>query len=88
MESTAKPSVYISAYPLKAVRESNIANHPPQSPYLKALLSRTLQPDPGRLRVITMWSAQKKYDPLPTFDQNKLPKDIELTEKNWFINYE
>jgi hypothetical protein len=90
MKSTAKPSLYFSAYPLKAIKEPSASNKPPESPYLKALLSGSkTKSNQGQARVLSMTNQYKKtlFNPAP-FKGDKLPKDIELTEKDWFKNYE
>lgn len=86
MESTAKPSTYFSAYPLKAVKESSVNKHQPESPYLKAILSGT-KTNGDRSKVFPMVNSPKRGK-MPSIDESKLPKDIELTEKTWFNNYE
>lgn len=87
MKSTAKPSFYFSAYPLKAIKDSSSADKEPNSPYLRALLSGSTKTS-SRVRVfpmITPYKEQPKQLP-PVVD--KLHRDIELTEKEWFNNYE
>ena len=81
-------SFYFSAYPLKAIKdEASSKELPTQSPYLKAVLSgktRTL----SRVRVFPMVNPYRK-NVLPVIpDENKLIKDIELIQKEWFNNYE
>jgi hypothetical protein len=85
MNSIAKPSFYFSAYPLKVIKEST--GKEPGSPYLKALLSgKTKTRSRGRvLPMINPYNNQ--FSPAPV-EADKLPKDIELTEKDWFKNYE
>jgi hypothetical protein len=87
MKSNARESVYFSAYPLKAIETEIKKNPNGQSPYLKAILSgktRTM----SRVKVMPMANpygkTPAKFSPKP----GQLPKDIELTEKNWFNNYE
>jgi len=87
MKSNARHSLYFSAYPLKALnQEVSAPSVQNQSPYLKAILSsktRTL----SRVRVFPMINPYR-----PTFKpvgkESKLPNDVELTEKEWFNNYE
>lgn len=88
MKSTAKPSLYFSAYPLKAIKEPSATNKLPESPYLKALLTGKSKTS-SQGRVLSMANPYKKqlFNPAP-FKGDKLPKDIELTEKDWFKNYE
>lgn len=87
MKSTAKPSLYFSAYPLKAIKKSADTNYQPTSPYLKALLSG--KPKTSSLvKVLPMANPYKKQFSVVPFEDDKLPRDIELTEKDWFKNYE
>ncbi len=86
MNSIAKPSFYFSAYPLKVIKESS-PDKEPGSPYLKALLSGKTKTR-SRGRVFPMINPyNKQFNPAPVA-ADKLPKDIELTEKDWFKNYE
>ena len=86
MNSIAKPSFYFSAYPLKSIKVSS-PDKETASPYLKALLSGKTKTS-SRVRVFPMTNPNtKQFKPVP-FDTEKLPKDIELTEKDWFNNYE
>ena len=98
MKSNAEPSIYFSAYPLKAispeVKTDSSADE--RSPYLKAILSgktRVL----SRVRVFPMTNPYRKlpgagnaYKTMvsPKAAESKLPTDIELTEREWFNNYE
>lgn len=87
MKSTAKPSLYLSAYPLKAIKETSTTNTLPDSPYLRALLTgKTKSTD--KTSVFSVIKPSKGQSVQAPFDTNKLPKDIELTEKDWFKNYE
>lgn len=97
MKGTAKPSsIYFSAYPLKAVAKNNgsSSNQVTQSPYLKAVLSAGRKPNNNRARVFPMINPYKdpyQPKPLPTpvsKAPSRVPADIELTEKQWFHNYE
>lgn len=86
MKSIAKPSFYFSAYPLKAIKESAATEKQPQSPYLRALLSGKTKSG-KRARVFPMinpYNDRFKLSPRP----DKLAKDIGLSEKDWFKNYE
>jgi hypothetical protein len=86
MNSIAKPSFYFSAYPLKVIKDSSV-NKEPSSPYLKALLSGTAK-SRSRGKVLPMINPyNNQFSPAPVED-DKLPKDIELTEKDWFKHYE
>jgi hypothetical protein len=88
MKSNAQSTLYFSAYPLKALNEEpSVKPSQGQSPYLKAILSgktRTL----SRTRVFPMVNPYRKMVAPLAIDTSKLPKDIELTEKEWFNNYE
>ncbi len=86
MKSIVKSSFYFSAYPLKVINEA-AAEKEPGSPYLKALLSGKTKIARGA-RVFPMVNPyNKQYRPAP-LATDKLPKDIELTEREWFNNYE
>lgn len=86
MKSTIKSSFYFSAYPLKVIKDT-AQDKEPSSPYLKALLSGSTKM-PRRAKVFPMINPySKQFTPVPP-DTEKLPKDIELTEKEWFNNYE
>jgi hypothetical protein len=86
MNSIAKPSYYFSAYPLKVIKQAE-ANKEPGSPYLKALLSGKTK-SRSRGRVLPMINPYNKQFISSPVDSEKLPKDIELTEKDWFKHYE
>lgn len=87
MKINIKPSFYFAAYPLKAISGSSLAEKKTDSPYLKALLSGKTKTS-SRGRVFPMTNPyNNQFIPAP-FEAGKLPKDIELTEKNWFNNYE
>ena len=88
MKSIVKPSFYFSAYPLRVIKDQAAPERQPGSPYLRALLSGKSKPRVTRARVLPLVSAHStKFK--PTVSENgKLPKDIELTEKGWFKNYE
>ncbi len=86
MKSTVKPSFYFSAYPLKVIKDPSKASEP-GSPYLRTLLSGRTKTS-NRARVFPMINPfNKHFSPVPP-EADKLPKDIELTEKEWFNNYE
>lgn len=89
MKSNAQPSLYFSAYPLKAVNPANSAadSSPSQSPYLKAILSGKTK-TVSRVRVFAMVNPYKGNNHPLVPKPSKLPKDIELTDKDWFNNYE
>lgn len=95
MKGIAKPSIYFSAYPLKAIQPANSTKEssPSSSPYLKALLSGKTKTS-SKVRVFPMINPYKN----PYKEEVKVvriaerplhvPEDIELTEKQWFHNYE
>jgi len=86
MKSIAKPSFYFSAYPLKVIKDIS-ADKEPGSPYLKALLSGKTKTT-KRAKVLPMINPYtNQFRPAP-LESDKLPKDIELTEREWFNNYE
>ena len=85
MKSNKQSSLYFSAYPLKAIKESSSE----QSPFLKAILSgktRTL----SRIRVSPMLNPYKvSSKPAGTkTGKVRVNKDIEPTGNEWFNNYE
>lgn len=86
MKSIVKPSFYFSAYPLKVIKQPSSGDEP-SSPYLKALLSGKTKTRSGA-RVFPMINPYNDQFKTVPFETEKLPKDIELTEKNWFNNYE
>lgn len=88
MNSIVKPSFYFSAYPLKAIKEP-VPNSQPGSPYLKALLSGKAKSRPANKgRVLSLkYHHNNKYNQVNE-KAGKLTKDMELTEKEWFNNYE
>jgi hypothetical protein len=87
MKSNAQSTFYFSAYPLKNLHEKTSAKpSSDQSPYLKAILSgktRSL----SRVRVFPMINPYRQSS-VPIVPENKLPKDTELNQKEWFNNYE
>ena len=86
MKSIVKSSFYFSAYPLKVIKETSPEKEP-GSPYLKALLSGKTKTS-RRARVLPMISPyNNQFRPAPV-EADKLPRDIELTEREWFNNYE
>ena len=86
MKSIVKPAFYFSAYPLKVIKDTT-ADKEPGSPYLKALLSGKTKRS-TRARVLPMINPYtRQYTPAP-MNADKLPKDIELSAKEWFNNYE
>ena len=98
MKGLAKNPIYFSAYPLKAVELLPASENPKsssQSPYLRSLLSGRAK-STNRVRVFPMVNPYKNpyKETVPAAvttrinSANKVPADIELTEKRWFHNYE
>ena len=86
MKSNANASLYFSAYPLKAIQVSESKADTASSPYLKAILcgkTKTL----SRVRVMPMANPYSDKR-LLTVRTSILPNDIELTETEWYNNYE
>ena len=80
----SKSSLYFSAYPLKAIKESSSSE---QSPFLKAILSgktRTL----SRVRVSPMLNPYKGTAKPTTVKSNDEKKNVEPGGNEWFNNYE
>jgi hypothetical protein len=93
MKNNDHPSLYFSAYPLKAaIPEGSAKPSSGQSPYLKSILSAKTQ-TASRVRVFPMANPYKNpYNkiaaPVTTKAIRPLPHDIALTAKEWFNNYE
>jgi len=88
MKGNDHPSLYFSAYPLKAVnQEASAKPSSGQSPYLKAVLSGKTR-SMSRVRVFPMINPYKQSALSAPKAAGKLPNDIALTEKEWFNNYE
>jgi hypothetical protein len=88
MKSNAQPPLYFSAYPLKTLnQETSAKSQTGQSPFLRSILS-------GKTRTLNSVRVLPMVNPYPQTQQpfiakeSKLPNDIELTEKEWFNNYE
>lgn len=85
MKQSDHPSLYFSAYPLKAILQSTSEE---KSSFLKALLTgktRSL----SRVRVAPMLNPYKKDDAKPdTEKKEKKSKDVEPTGDEWYKNYE
>jgi hypothetical protein len=90
MKSITKPFLYLSAYPLTAVKQSNISSNKPGSPYLRALLSgaNTGTKEKSKVRKLSLASSNNYQKRPQQSDKSKMPSNIELTEKDWFKNYE
>ncbi len=87
------PTLYFSAYPLKAITEETSAKPTQhQSPYLKAILSGKTR-NLSRVRVFPMANPYPKVsalrapkDPIPKVVRPA--KEILGSDKDWFRNYE
>ncbi|HLG38153.1 MAG TPA: hypothetical protein VI461_00745 [Chitinophagaceae bacterium] len=88
MKSIVKPSFYFSAYPLRAIKDTASSEKQPGSPYLKAVLSGKNKTVAKKARVFSMVNPYRSNFKITPEQTGKLPKDIELTEKDWFKNYE
>lgn len=86
MKNAAYPSLFFLANPLKAVQAEPAAavddNY--QTPYLRSILSAKSAPS----RVYSLRSIREKFVSSVRPFISTLPKDVELSEKNWFNNYE
>ncbi len=90
--NAAQNNLSFSAYPLRVLKQEASASSAPQpqgqSTYLTALLNGKAKAA-SRIRVFPManpypGAINKPIKP----KQSKLPNDIELTEREWFNNYE
>lgn len=85
MKSTAHPSLFFLANPLKAVQAepaSSADNY--QTPYLRSILSAKSAPS----RVYSLRSIRDIFVSTVRPFVSALPNDIEVSEKDWFNNYE
>lgn len=86
MKNTAYPSLFFLVNPLKAVQAEPAASSDDnyETPYLRSILSAKSAPS----KVYSLRSIRdiliSSVRPLVS----TLPKDIELSENNWFNNYE
>jgi hypothetical protein len=96
MKGIAKPSIYFSAYPLKAIEPQGSTSNDStkKSPYLRSLLAGK-EKTATRARVFPMINPYKEKDARPVstispIDRilSRVPKAEETTEKQWFHNYE
>jgi hypothetical protein len=88
MKSNVKPSLYFSAYPLKALmQDAPSKTNLSQSLYLKSIHSGKIR-TMSRIRIFAMMNPYRPTIKLVVPNDSKLPKDIELTEKEWYNNYE
>jgi len=88
MKNNVSPTRFFSAYPLKEFVEKSTevpaSNH---SPYLKAILSGKTS-KVSRVRVFPMINPYRKSSTPIKPEKNEITSDIELSEKEWFNNYE
>lgn len=86
MKRSNHPSLYFSAYPLKAIKQEITST---QTPYLKAILT-------GKTREVSKETVSPfinlhkyKGSPKPvTNGKDKLMTEVEVAGKDWFKNYE
>lgn len=89
--NAAQNNLSFSAYPLRVLKQEVSASSAPQpqgqSTYLKALLNGTRAA--GRVRIFPLVNPYPGATRKPEVSKkNKLPNDIELTQREWFNNYE
>jgi len=88
MKTNINSTPFFSPYPLKALTgqssEIPASNH---SPYLKAILSGKTS-KVSRVRVFPMINPYRKSSTPIKPEKNEITSDIELSEKEWFNNYE
>ncbi|MBL7721539.1 MAG: hypothetical protein JNK98_06045 [Chitinophagaceae bacterium] len=86
MKNAAYPSLFFLANPLKAVQDEPAASADDnyQTPYLRSILSAKSAPS----RVYSLRSIRDKFASSVRPLVSTLPTDVELSEKNWFNNYE
>ena len=88
MKSNVKPSLYFSAYPLKALmQDAPTKSNLSQSSYLKSIHSGKIR-TMSRIRIFAMMNPYRQAVKPVILNVSKLPEDIELTEKEWYNNYE
>ena len=88
MKSNVKPSLYFSAYPLKALmQDAPSKTNLSQSLYLKSIHSGKIR-TMSRIRIFAMMNPYRQAVKPVILNVSKLPEDIELTEKEWYNNYE
>ena len=96
MKGIATPTIYFSAYSLKNAEQKTSGSNEPSksSPYLRALLAGRSRSS-SKVRVFPMINPYREKDARPVMSRpaiirqlNHVPEDIELTEKQWFHNYE
>ena len=95
MKGIAKPSFYFSAYPLKAAEQkASTSDDVSKSPYLRSILSGRGKVT-SNVRVFPMINPYREKDahqdtpPITPITRilSRVPKDSEVTEKQWFHNY-
>lgn len=86
MKNAAYPSLFFLANPLKAVQTEPAASAEDnyQTPYLRSILSPKSAPS----RVYSLRRIRDKFISSVRPLVSTLPTDVELTEKEWFNNYE
>lgn len=86
MKSTAYPSLFFLSNPLKTVHPepAALADDSYQTPYLRSILSPKSAPS----RVYSLRSIREQFINSVKPLVSTLPTDVELSEKNWFNNYE
>jgi hypothetical protein len=86
MKSTAKSSLYFSAYPLKAIKEPSPSTGT-GSPYLRSVLAGTGNiKTSSRVRVFPMANPYKQ--PISVTKPVNPAKDVEASGDEWFNHYE
>ena len=86
MKSKPQPSLYFSAYPLKAIIPSSDSNSNQQrTPYLKSVLSGKTRAS-SKVRVLPMVNPYALKSNLP--QQVKPVKQVEASGDEWFSHYE
>ena len=86
MKSNAHPSLYFSAYPLKAIPgEPSKANNLTQSVYLRSILSGTRK-TVSRVRVFPMVDPYGKTHTV--IKPVNRAKNVDPSGKDWFNHYE
>lgn len=81
MKSAAISNPYFSAYPLKAVKETNSSTV--SSPYLRSVLAGTAKTVQHVVRAISAASEVRS-----SFKPVAIAKEVEISGNEWFNNYE
>ena len=90
MKNNTQPALPLLAYPLRAVIPKTFKKETTteQSPYLKSILAGKTRMS-NNVRVFQIARPYvKKPEPLLKPEETIVPNDIELSEKEWFNNYE